>query len=143
MDAADTHTPSWERRFRLCGGTHSSRSRCRQKTRDSWWEGQLNTGVSFGIAYPTRPKNQTRRFQRHQEPAVLGAPTNPTRSQDGGSPAVPLQPGEGWRLWLAALSHILITQRVIKYVARTDKTAPTLKLCACFRNAAWACQIEI
>lgn len=114
VDAADTRTPSWERRFQLRGGTRSSRSGCGQRTRDTWWEGRLNTGLGFSIAYPTRPKNQTRRFRCHQEPGLLAAPTNPTRSQDGGSPAVPLQPGRGWRHRLAASSHILITQRVIK-----------------------------
>lgn len=89
-DVAGTHPRSWGRRFQLCGGRASSRSGCGQRTRDTWWEGRLNTGVGFSIASPTRPKNQTRRFQCHREPGFLGAPQNPTRSHDSGSPA-----GEG------------------------------------------------
>lgn len=43
---------------------------------------------------------------------------------------------------LAASSHILITQRVIKCVARVNNTIPCLKLGVCSCNAARACQIE-
>lgn len=135
-DMAGMDTPSRERRFQLC----SSQSGCRQRMRDTWWEGCLNTWVGFSIATQRAPETKPGGFHVIKHLVSLVHPRILLNIKTGARQQCHCS-RRGDRGTTS--SHILINQRVIKYTAQMDTTAPCLKLSTRSHNAAWACQTYI
>lgn len=123
-------TPDAGREDSSSAVTHLGLQQPQMRMRDTWWEGWLKKGVSFSMtfdtAFPMHPKNENWSFNVIKN-LLYSVDPKSYLLEDGACQWYHCSQ-EGMKAPLAALSCTSITQKVIKYIAQTYRTAQCLKL---------------